>query len=149
MLENRDFLASADRSFRPVTMTVGPDGSIYVVDMHRKVIEHPEWIPDEIEETLDLEAGKDKGRIYRIKQTGSKHAFDIAQFNSEKGLIESLSHPNQWVRTTAHRLLMEQAASSQTIKDLKTILSGDHAYSKLHASYILSCNNALSDKDLG
>lgn len=44
VLEKRDFLASTDRSFRPVNMSVGPDGNIYLVDMYRKVIEHPEWI---------------------------------------------------------------------------------------------------------
>ena len=52
IFENKDFLASTDRAFRPVNMSVGPDGSLYVIDIHRKVIEHPEWIPDEIEKTL-------------------------------------------------------------------------------------------------
>jgi putative membrane-bound dehydrogenase-like protein len=51
IFENKDFLASSDRAFRPVNMSVGPDGSMYIIDIHRKVIEHPEWIPDEIEKT--------------------------------------------------------------------------------------------------
>ncbi|MDZ7648171.1 MAG: PVC-type heme-binding CxxCH protein [Cytophagales bacterium] len=63
MAEKRDFLASTDRSFRPVNMTVGPDGNMYLIDMYRQVIEHPEWIPDDLEKDLDLHAGKDKGRI--------------------------------------------------------------------------------------
>lgn len=62
-LDNRDFLACADRASRPVNMTVGPDGAMYLVDMYRNVIEHPEWIPDDIEKPLDLNAGKDKGRF--------------------------------------------------------------------------------------
>jgi putative membrane-bound dehydrogenase-like protein len=149
MLEKRDFLAGTDRSFRPVNMTVGPDGNIYLVDMYRKVIEHPEWIPDDIEKTLDLHAGKDQGRIYRInKTTGSKIEFDVAQFNSERGLVANLSHPNQWVRNTAHRLLSEKPASSETIDALKTLLVGEHEYAKLHAVYLLSLNDALSEADL-
>ena len=56
--ERVEFLASTDRGFRPVNMTVGPDGALYVLDMHRVVIEHPEWIPDELEADMDLDARK-------------------------------------------------------------------------------------------
>ncbi|HTF31016.1 MAG TPA: PVC-type heme-binding CxxCH protein, partial [Flavitalea sp.] len=65
LFEKKEFMASTDRSFRPVNMTIGPDGSLYVVDMHRGVIEEPEWIPDEIEKNLDLNAGKGQGRLYK------------------------------------------------------------------------------------
>lgn len=95
MLDKRDFLASTDRSFRPVNLTVGPDGSMYVVDMYRKVIEHPEWIPDEIEKNLDLEAGKDKGRIYKITRSNLDHKSEQTRFNTTEELINSLRHPNQ------------------------------------------------------
>ena len=64
--EGVELLAGRDNWFRPVTVATGPEGALYVVDMHRAVIEHPEWIPDAVEETLDLRAGDDKGRIYRI-----------------------------------------------------------------------------------
>ena len=148
MLEKRDFLASTDRSFRPVNMTVGPNGNIYVVDMYRKVIEHPEWIPDDIEKTLDLNAGKDQGRIYRINKKENKKEFDLAQFKSEEGLVECLSHPNQWVRNTAHRQLLEKLTSQETIDALKTLIDGDNEFAKLHAPYILSLNNVLSTTDL-
>ena len=33
LLDHRDFLASSDRSFRPVNMSAGPDGAMYIVDM--------------------------------------------------------------------------------------------------------------------
>lgn len=148
MLEIRDFLASSDRSFRPVNMTVGPDGNIYLADMYRKVIEHPEWIPDDIEKTLDLHAGKDQGRIYRISKAGSQNEFDVTQFKSEEGLVESLAHPNQWVRNTAHRLLAEKNVTRETIASLKSFLVGDKEYPKLHAFYLLSIKNALNDVEL-
>ena len=148
LLEEQEFLASTDRSFRPVNMTVGPDGSIFVVDMYRQVIEHPEWIPDAIEDTLDLGAGMDQGRIYRISRTGSAEPFDAARFTSEGGLLESLSHPNQWVRTTAHRLLVEQGVSGKSLKQLRTLLTAGNAYAKLHAAYILKHRDALAETDL-
>ena len=64
--EGVELLAGRDNWFRPVTLATGPEGALYVVDMHRAVIEHPEWIPDAVEATLDVWAGDDKGRIYRI-----------------------------------------------------------------------------------
>ncbi|GMV99884.1 MAG: hypothetical protein AMXMBFR84_10230 [Candidatus Hydrogenedentota bacterium] len=106
--EKKEFLASTDRAFRPVNMCVGPDGALYVLDMHRTVIEHPEWIPDEMEAKMDINAGKDKGRILRITPKGgikpSPVAFDRTDIKSVIALFES---PNQWRRTTAQRLLVE------------------------------------------
>ena len=61
-----ELLAARENSFRPVNFAVGPDGALYLLDMHRDVIEHPEWIPDEIERQLDVRAGSDQGRVYRL-----------------------------------------------------------------------------------
>jgi putative heme-binding domain-containing protein len=148
VLEKRDFLASTDRAFRPVNMTVGPDGSMYVVDMYRKVIEHPEWIPDEIEKTLDLQAGKDQGFIYRISKEGAKNNFDVSQFKTEGGLVKSLSHPNQWVRKTAHRLLLEQPLTEEAIALLGSELSSENEFAKLHSLWILNTEIGLDEGQL-
>lgn len=146
-LDKRDLLASTDRSFRPVNMNVGPDGSMYLVDMYRKVIEHPEWIPDDIEKTLDLEAGKDQGRIYRISK-GNARAFDVAQFKTEIGLVQALLHPNQWVRKTAHRLLMEKKLGQTSMHGLKGLLKDKNPLTKAHALHILAAQKALNSKEL-
>ena len=37
-----DFFASADRWCRPVLVRTGPDGALWVVDMYRYLIEHPD-----------------------------------------------------------------------------------------------------------
>jgi putative membrane-bound dehydrogenase-like protein len=148
VLDKRDFLSSSDRSFRPVNMSQGPDGGMYVVDMYRKVIEHPEWIPDEIEKTLDLEAGKDQGRIYRISKEGVKTQFDVDQFKTQEGLVKSLRHSNQWVRNTAHRLLIDQTLTEETLDQLKAGLLGEGDFAKLHSLWILSVKNELEEDAL-
>lgn len=148
MMNKKDFLASTDRSFRPVNMTVGPDGALYVVDMYREVIEHPEWIPDEIEETLSLDAGKDKGRIYRIARTASDTDFDSRQFSSPEELVKALNHPNQWTRHTAHRLLMEKDLSESAIPSLKEYLNNNNTKSYVHALYILDRHDELKENEL-
>lgn len=65
-----DFFASTDPWSRPVRVVNAPDGSIWVVDMVRKVIEHPEWIPTAWQERINLRAGEGKGRIYRVFRKG-------------------------------------------------------------------------------
>lgn len=61
-------LASTDSWFRPVQIRTGTDGCLYVVDMHRAVIEHPKFIPEESLH-FDVNAGRDQGRILRIRGT--------------------------------------------------------------------------------
>ena len=63
---NKEFLASTDAWFRPVNMYTGPDGALYVVDYYRQIIEHPEWMGEEVIKSGELYNGHDKGRIYRI-----------------------------------------------------------------------------------
>ncbi len=42
-----EFFASTDPWSRPVAVRTGPDGGLWVADMYRFVIEHPEWIPQD------------------------------------------------------------------------------------------------------
>ena len=65
-----EFIRSSDRWFRPVQVRTGTDGALYVVDMYRYVIEHAQWIPEETKAELDLLAGQDRGRIYRVTRRG-------------------------------------------------------------------------------
>jgi len=148
MMDKREFLASTDRYFRPVNMSVGPEGAMYVVDMYRQVIEHPEWIPDEIEKTLDLNAGKDKGRIYKITKVGEKNPFDVTQLKSIDGMIEALNHSNQWVRKTAHRLLMDRDLTDPQLNKLAELLTSDNELARLHSLWILQGRNKLTADQL-
>lgn len=98
-----EFLASSDNWFRPVQALTGPDGALWVVDMYRFVIEHPRWIPSERLKTLDVRAGSDKGRIYRIYPQGAKlRPFNdltkltttqvVAALDTEHGIARDLAH---------------------------------------------------------
>ncbi|MBT5926097.1 MAG: dehydrogenase, partial [Verrucomicrobia bacterium] len=68
--QSREFLASKDPWFRPTMLKTGPDGGLYIADMYRLVIEHTEWIPDDVEQYMDPRAGTDKGRIYAVTKKG-------------------------------------------------------------------------------
>ncbi len=69
---DREFLASADNWFRPTMLVDGPDGALWIADMYRQTIEHPQWIPQEVQQQIDLRAGADMGRIYRVFPVGAK-----------------------------------------------------------------------------
>lgn len=61
-----EFLRSTNGWFRPVQAVTGPDGALWVVDMSRFVIEHPRWIPADDLARVDVRAGSEMGRIYRV-----------------------------------------------------------------------------------
>lgn len=109
--EGREFLASPDNWFRPVFLATGPDGAIYICDMYRKTIEHPDYLPDEIRKRTDFTSGRDLGRIWRVtksdfhSQTSTLKPLSSA---STAECIQALGHPNAWQRETAQRLLVER-----------------------------------------
>jgi len=72
--QQSEFLASSDNWFRPVMVRTGPDGALWIADMYRAVIEHPEYIPKEWQKKLNLRAGDNMGRIYRIFPSARSHA---------------------------------------------------------------------------
>jgi putative membrane-bound dehydrogenase-like protein len=104
-----EFLASTDNWFRPVHLTVGPDGALYVLDFYREVIETPLSLPDDIKAKLNLES-RDRGRIWRIAPASNRPARlpDLAGDDLNR-LIDRLVDANPWIRLTAHRLLCERA----------------------------------------
>lgn len=109
--DKREFLASEDTWFRPVSLTTGPDGALYVADMYRAVIEHPEFMPDELKKRPDLLLGTDRGRIYRIidrRTARVAEAVASLQEVSAAALAPVLDHPNVWQREMAFRLLIER-----------------------------------------
>ncbi len=102
-----EFIASEDNWFRPSMARTGPDGALYVVDMYRLVLEHPEWIPAEIAKGLELRGGEDRGRIYRIGRTGPpKGGTTILD------PLVAMASSNGWMRDTAQRLLIERNETS-------------------------------------
>ncbi|SIN81117.1 putative membrane-bound dehydrogenase domain-containing protein [Singulisphaera sp. GP187] len=105
----REFLASTDNWTRPTMLKTGPDGALWIADMYRAVIEHPEWIPDDWEAKLDLRAGSEQGRIYRVHPVDQKPR-PIARLDrlDTAGLVAALDSPSGWQRDTAQRLLLHK-----------------------------------------
>src|SRR5207249_2738817 len=63
-----EFFASEDDWCRPVFLASGPDGALWIVDMYRFFIDHPDFLPPDGKQDMrpHYRLGEDKGRIYRI-----------------------------------------------------------------------------------
>ncbi|QDU99012.1 PVC-type heme-binding CxxCH protein [Lignipirellula cremea] len=106
-MQTTEFFRSSDPWCRPTSLRVGPDGALYVADMVREVIEHPEWINDELEKQIDVRAGHDRGRIYRIAPVGvPRRSVPRLDTLGTAELVAALASPSGWQRDLAHRMLV-------------------------------------------
>lgn len=150
--DDKEFLASTDEGFRPVNLFNGPDGGMYVVDMHRGIIQHGAYMTTYLRERL-AERGMDKiigmGRILRVKNTkeGLSEVPDL-ESQDTRGLIDLLSHKNGWVRDRAQQLLIHKN-KTEGIDWLLGLISNESAgIESVHALYTLKAFDALDRKQL-
>ncbi|MEX0977259.1 MAG: PVC-type heme-binding CxxCH protein, partial [Pirellulales bacterium] len=111
-LDERDseFLASADNWFRPAALATGPDGALWVADMYRQTIEHPEWIPMTVQKQIDLRAGSDMGRIYRVYPIGTRpRKISNLKRLSTVDLAAAIDSPSGWQRDMVQQMLLWRA----------------------------------------
>ncbi|HWC91403.1 MAG TPA: c-type cytochrome, partial [Pirellulales bacterium] len=147
--QTSEFLASTDNWCRPVMVRTGPDGALWVADMYRETIEHPQWIPQDWQKRLDLRAGHDKGRIYRVYPTG-KRPRPIPRLDrlSTIELVAMLEHPSGTLRDLVQQLLVHKQDKT-AIEPLKKMLAdGKRPQARLHALCTLDGLNAVDEATL-
>ncbi|MES2469436.1 MAG: neutral/alkaline non-lysosomal ceramidase N-terminal domain-containing protein [Verrucomicrobiota bacterium] len=113
--EESEFFASSDNSSRPVQVRTGPDGALWIVDMYRSVIEHPKWIAAEQLAKLDVRAGDDKGRIFRVFPAGKtlRPVRDLTKLSPPE-LVAVLNTANGPVRDLVQDQLVRRGDPSIT-----------------------------------
>ena len=145
--QDRDFLASPSVSFRPVAFGSGPDGALYVVDVHRGVIETPLSVPPDIRKTVDWKQGDDQGRIYRIRgKAAPSRRFQPLGGVASADLVPLLAHANGWHRITAQRLIVERQDRSVTEALSNMAVKNDNPLARLHALCTLDGLSALDEE---
>jgi len=144
-----EFLASTDNWFRPVQFGNAPDGTLYVIDMYREIVEHPWSLPESIKKFLDLNSGSDRGRIYRIVPDRFKQPklprLDLA---STEELVAMLEHSNGWHRDTAARLLYQRQDKSAIPALTKLAQASQSPLGRLHALYALDGLGQLREEQV-
>ncbi|MGH9372481.1 MAG: PVC-type heme-binding CxxCH protein, partial [Vicinamibacterales bacterium] len=145
-----EFLASRDSWFRPVFAANGPDGALYIVDMYRKSIDHPQYVPEPSRAQLDFDSGRERGRIYRIVARdwkGSRSPLDLGHMSAAE-LSRTLEHPNAWWRETAQRLIVERRDRSAVTHLRKTAQEGRSETARIHALWTLEGLGGLETADV-
>ena len=131
-----DFIASKDRWFRPVMVRTGPDGALWVVDMYRYMIEHPQWLPKNGQDELRpyFRHGEKHGRIYRVFPAESApRAWPRLSGSAPADLVDYLEHPNGWVRDTAHQQLVQSGEGKVAGGLRRLVRASGVALGRLHA----------------
>jgi len=151
-----EFLRSKDSWFRPTAIRNGPDGALYVADMYRLVIEHPEWIDKQLTKEMiedgRLRAGHAQGRIYRVYPEERKlHPIrKLSEMNAEQ-LAGAVDSPNAWQRDTAHMMLTwlsEDARKSAEAPLRRTVSHGGSAVARVQSLSALADLGFLTRDDL-
>ena len=146
--QGAEFLASRDSWFRPVFLANGPDGALYIVDMYRKDIDHPAYVPQASRREFDFVAGRNRGRIYRVAAQDRPPrgtAVSLADASIET-LVSKLQDPNGWWRDTAQRLLIER--ERQTEARLRELTESGPQLGRLHALWTMDAIGVVEDADL-
>lgn len=140
MLKNiyhqQEFISSSDMNFRPVNTATGPDGNLYVVDMHRGIIQQGNWtkpgsfLRQKID-SIGLAENIGHGRIYRVVhddfQPGPKPKM-LDETSSD--LLAYLDHPNGWWRDQAQKEIIVRNDKSVIPALRKTIIENDDINTK-------------------
>jgi putative membrane-bound dehydrogenase-like protein len=107
-----DFLASEDRWCRPVMVRTGPDGALWVADMYRYMIEHPQWLPQNGKEELlpHYREGDDKGRIWKVVRASARSgATDSAKAEA------TFASANGWCRDKAQMMALQGGSIARSV----------------------------------
>jgi putative membrane-bound dehydrogenase-like protein len=149
--EKTDFFASEDRWCRPVMVRTGPDGALWVADMYRYIIEHPQWLPQNGKDELSpfYRLGDDNGRIYRVLPAGARTApmKNLGAMKSAElvGLLES---PNAWLRDKAQMVLLWRADKSVMPVLENMARDGKEAHGRAYALSLIDGLGALKPGQL-
>ena len=150
--DHGEFIRSTDPLFRPVNMITAPDGTLYIVDMYRGIIQQGEWtkkgsyLRDQVD-ALKMEREIGRGRIYRLGHEGFERGPQPHMLDETPAQwVQHLSHPNGWWRDTAQKLLVLRRDLS-VVPALDKLATSDAAdpRPRLHALWTLDGLGALDD----
>lgn len=148
----RDLVRTEDGWFMPVSVQVGPDGAVWIMDWYDRYPCYQNARADP--------AGVDRehGRIWRVVHTGgdrgrpvpsrpSRH-LDLEQLPSAE-LVGVLAHPNVWQRRTAQRILNHRRDDKVMGLLQEQFRTGADQDTRLASFWTLHSSGYLADDVLG
>lgn len=142
--EGSEFIQSTDPLFRPVDMATAPDGTLYIVDMYRGIIQQGNWTQEgsylrtKIQQyQLDDIVGN--GRIWRLSYEGMPRNTTKPRMYEESAqeLIKHLEHPNGWWRDMAQQTIILNQDKTIVPDLIKMASSSSNELARIHALWTL------------
>lgn len=151
-----EFIRTRDINFRPVQSVTGPDGCLYIVDMHRGIIQQGNWTRpgSYLREVIDR-SGLDKnighGRIYRLVHKNHQ-AGEQPKLRSQKtiDLVQHISHRNSWWRDTSKKLIILRDDRQSVVPSLEKLAldKRQSTQARITALWTLEGCSAVSENTL-
>lgn len=140
--EGSEFFTSTDERSRIVNLHNAPDGSLYLVDFYRGILQHSVYMTSYlraqvVERELDKHIGL--GRIWRVRHTDGKKESVVPRMQAETtaALVAHLSHDNGWWRDTAQRLIVERGGD-EAVEGLRALVADpSNELAAIHAVWAL------------
>jgi glucose/arabinose dehydrogenase/mono/diheme cytochrome c family protein len=149
---DREFFTSTDERSRIVNSYTAPDGSLYLVDFYRGIIQHKTYVTTFLWNQIverKLESPLGLGRIYRVAYENNALGPQ-PRMSGQSGaeLVRHLTHPNGWWRDTAQRLIV-QRSDRDAIPALEKLASDpSQPLGQIHALWSLEGLGALAPNTL-
>ena len=145
--QGKEFLASRDEGFRPVNLSNGPDGSMYIVDMHLGVIQHYAFLSPylrKIAKQKRLDTIVNMGRILKVthKKNTRYNTINLDVLSNSE-LVPLLKNENGSIRDRAQHMLIYKDAISEISKIEKIAIDVTDSIAQVHALYTLKGLNKL------
>jgi mono/diheme cytochrome c family protein/glucose/arabinose dehydrogenase len=145
-----EFIQSTDPLFRPVDIATAPDGTMYIVDLYRGIIQEGNWTQEgsylrtKIQQyQMDDVIGN--GRIWRLTYDGMERSKEKPRMYDETTaeLVKHLEHPNGWWRDQAQQNIILRQDKS-VVGDLeKMVNTSSNELARIHALWTLEGLGAL------
>lgn len=137
-VELPDLISCDDRWFRPVDITLAPDGSLYIADFYNCIIGHYEV------RLNHPRRDRQRGRIWRLVYTGddktaqpTKPMADLSQAEV-KTLVERLGDSNITVRVLATNELVDRVGQASVVQVRQAMIDSDaSAQLRAHALWVI------------
>ena len=149
-----EFIRSVDPLFRPADIAAAPDGTLYIADLYRGIIEGAEWAKEGTYLRKKIsQYGLDKvighGRVWRLRYDGIEPDRTQPRMLDEAPaqLVAHLGHPNGWWRDTAQQLLVLKQDSSVAATLRRIVRTSKNTLERFHALWTLEGLGVL-DADL-
>lgn len=113
----RDIVSSSDKWFRPVAITEGPDGGVYVCDWYDFQVAHIYAHTGQLD--------KERGRVYRLVRNQESESVTSPPITTIEGAMQQLRSPIRWQRDQARRWIASRPENVRWQETLASALESE------------------------